>query len=146
MAFAPHVRLAARDRHRLHEHRGRWWRTHEQQQRVLIIILRLDVDGGSNGSSVDGNGDGSGTTGDAQAPARPAADGVWRGRAGDTGGATLVAFRERQRAAVALRGARRIRGRHWRDGLPLRRRALAPAVRRTARSDPVVFHAKRHLI
>ena len=142
MALAPDLRLAARDRHRVHKHRHRRRRRHEQQQQ-RVLLVRLDVDGGSTGSN--GNGAGTGTGRAQQQPAAtttgPAADGVWRGRSGDTGGAALVAFRERQGAVVALRGARRVRGRRRRDRLPLRRRALAPAVRRAARSEPVVFHA-----
>jgi hypothetical protein len=61
---------------------------------------------------------------DAQAGA--AAHGVWRGRPRGPRDAPLIL----SEGEGAARRARRVRGRHWRDRLPLRRWALAPAVRR----------------
>ena len=113
VALAPDLRLTARDRYRVHKHRHRRHRRrrrHEQQQQ-RVLLVRLDVDGGSTGSNGNGTGTGTGRAQHQPAAAtttRPAADGVWRGRSGDTGGAALVAFRERQGAVVALRGAGRV--------------------------------------
>ena len=143
VALAADVRRAAnsRDRDRLIlPPRSRGWKRRHRPAR--------DSSGSSFGSGLQ---------------ARPAADGLQRGWLGNTGDTALVAFSRpggaREAAgkgegegegkgggAVPVRRTRRVGGRHRGHRFPLPGWPLAPAVRRPARSEPLVFDAQRHVV